>query len=50
MKDENVNSEGKVQKKPEEHVEDTERLNDNEFHGTNSERFGSVPDEPKIKK
>ncbi|WP_156151311.1 hypothetical protein [Domibacillus indicus] len=36
------------QKKPDEYVKSSSRLNDSEFYGTNSEKFGQVPDEPKI--
>ena len=50
MKEENRKKEEKGQKKPEEHVENSERLNGEEFHGTNIERFGRVPNEPKISK
>ncbi|OLN21285.1 hypothetical protein BTO30_15785 [Domibacillus antri] len=33
---------------PEEFVVDRERLNKSEFHGTNSGKYGKVPNEPKI--
>ncbi|WP_158068806.1 hypothetical protein [Domibacillus epiphyticus] len=35
---------------PEEFIEESERLNQSEFYGTNSEKYGRVPNEPKISK